>query len=220
MLKTIIGTFARSGVLAGAAVLALTIAPGVGQAAGAGAAPVAKPMKVTINQVSATGVGKAIGTITFKETEKGLELDARLKDLPPGEHGFHLHENPSCAPADKEGKPEAAHSAGAHFDPAGTKAHKGPGGGGHKGDLPKLEADAKGKVNTKVQVEGLFMDDIAGRSVMIHESGDNYSDTPKPLGGGGARIACGVIGAPKGVDAKAKAKKEAAPPAAAPAETK
>jgi Cu-Zn family superoxide dismutase len=28
---------------------------------------------------------------------------------------------------------------------------------------------------------------------MIHEGGDNYSDQPKPLGGGGARIACGVI---------------------------
>jgi Cu-Zn family superoxide dismutase len=28
---------------------------------------------------------------------------------------------------------------------------------------------------------------------MIHEGGDNYSDEPAPLGGGGARIACGVI---------------------------
>ena len=28
---------------------------------------------------------------------------------------------------------------------------------------------------------------------MIHAGGDNYSDQPQPLGGGGARIACGVI---------------------------
>jgi Cu-Zn family superoxide dismutase len=28
---------------------------------------------------------------------------------------------------------------------------------------------------------------------MIHAGGDNYSDTPKPLGGGGERIACGVV---------------------------
>ena len=27
---------------------------------------------------------------------------------------------------------------------------------------------------------------------MIHSGGDNYSDEPK-LGGGGARVACGVI---------------------------
>lgn len=29
---------------------------------------------------------------------------------------------------------------------------------------------------------------------MVHEGGDNYSDDPKPLGGGGARVACGVVG--------------------------
>lgn len=28
---------------------------------------------------------------------------------------------------------------------------------------------------------------------MIHAGSDNYSDDPKPLGGGGDRIACGVI---------------------------
>ena len=35
--------------------------------------------------------------------------------------------------------------------------------------------------------------DFLGRSIMIHEGGDSYSDKPAPLGGGGARIACGVI---------------------------
>ena len=28
---------------------------------------------------------------------------------------------------------------------------------------------------------------------MIHVGGDNHSDHPKPLGGGGGRLACGVI---------------------------
>ena len=37
------------------------------------------------------------------------------------------------------------------------------------------------------------MDDLEGRAVMIHAGGDNYSDQPKPLGGGGARVACGVV---------------------------
>jgi Cu-Zn family superoxide dismutase len=39
----------------------------------------------------------------------------------------------------------------------------------------------------------LTLKEVRGRSIMIHEGGDNYSDQPKPLGGGGARIACGVI---------------------------
>jgi Cu-Zn family superoxide dismutase len=34
---------------------------------------------------------------------------------------------------------------------------------------------------------------LKGHALMIHAGGDNYSDQPKPLGGGGARIACGVI---------------------------
>ena len=164
-------------------------------AAAARAEKAPKPVKVEVNLIDATGIGKPAGTITIKQTADGLELDTALKGLAPGEHGFHLHEKGSCAPADKEGKPTAGQSAGGHFDPDATKAHKGPGGGGHKGDLPKLEVDAKGEANAKLKVAGLKLDDVKGKSLMIHEGGDNYSDTPKPLGGGGARVACGVIGA-------------------------
>ena len=35
--------------------------------------------------------------------------------------------------------------------------------------------------------------DIQGRSLMVHVGGDNHADHPAPLGGGGARVACGVI---------------------------
>ena len=38
----------------------------------------------------------------------------------------------------------------------------------------------------------LKVSDLKGRSLMIHAGGDNYSDMPAPLGGGGARVACGV----------------------------
>jgi len=39
----------------------------------------------------------------------------------------------------------------------------------------------------------LQLTDLAGRSLMIHAGGDNYSDTPAALGGGGPRAACGVV---------------------------
>jgi Cu-Zn family superoxide dismutase len=167
-----------------------------------------KPVKVDVNFIDATGVGKPAGTVTIKQTADGLELDTKLKGLAPGEHGFHLHENGNCAPADKDGKATAGQSAGGHFDPDATKAHKGPGGGGHKGDLPKLEVDAKGEANAKLKVAGLKLEDVKGKALMIHEGGDNYSDTPKPLGGGGARVACGVIGG--GAPAAAPAEKKPA----------
>ncbi len=152
----------------------------------------AKSIKVTMNLITADGVGKSVGTITIKEGKDGVTLEPKLKDLPPGEHGFHVHEKASCDPADKDGKKTAGQSAGAHFDPDGTKAHKGPGGGGHKGDLPKLVVSDKGEAKEKMEVKGVTLADFQGHSLMIHAGGDNYADAPKPLGGGGERIACGV----------------------------
>src|ERR1700759_5724772 len=153
----------------------------------------AKPPKVKLDFITVDGVGKPAGTITIKETKDGVVLMTDLKALPPGEHGFHLHEKGSCDAADKDGKKTAAQAAGGHFDPDATKAHKGPEGGGHKGDLPKLTVNDKGVSKEKLSVKGLKLADFAGHSLMIHEGGDNYSDMPKPLGGGGARIVCGVI---------------------------
>jgi Cu-Zn family superoxide dismutase len=153
----------------------------------------AKPLKVTLAFITADGVGKPAGTITIKETKEGVTLETNLKGLPPGEHGFHMHEKASCDPADKEGKMTAGQAAGAHFDPDATKAHKGPGGGGHKGDLPKLTVSDKGSSKEKLEVKGLKLADFAGHALMIHAGGDNYADAPKPLGGGGDRIVCGVV---------------------------
>ena len=152
-----------------------------------------KTTEVTMNVVTADGVGKSIGTITIQPSKDGVTLVTKLKDLPPGEHGFHLHEKGSCEPADKDGKKTAAQAAGGHFDPAATKAHKGPAGGGHKGDLPKLTVSPKGEAAQKLEIKGVSADDFKGKTLMIHAGGDNYSDAPKPLGGGGDRIACGVV---------------------------
>jgi Cu-Zn family superoxide dismutase len=148
---------------------------------------------VDVRSVTAEGVGESIGTITFRDGKDGLEIVPSLKGLTPGEHGFHIHENPDCSPKEKDGKMTAAQAAGPHFDPHSTGKHLGPHGGGHEGDLPKLVADEHGVASSALHVEGLKVADVLNRSIMVHAGGDNYSDTPAPLGGGGARIACGVI---------------------------
>ena len=148
---------------------------------------------VTIHLVTAEGIGKDIGTITASDTKFGLLLNPNLSDLPPGLHGFHVHEHASCAPAEKEGKMTAANSAGSHLDPAKTAKHMGPYASGHVGDLPPLFVDANGKSTLPVLAPRLKSADLAGHALMIHAGGDNYRDEPEPLGGGGSRIACGEV---------------------------
>lgn len=147
-----------------------------------------------VNSITAAGVGPRLGTVNFSDTANGLLISPKLSGLPPGQHGFHVHEKGDCGPAMNQGKLAAGFAAGGHYDPAHTKKHLGPfNTGGHRGDLPVLTVDSRGDATQPVTAPHLRVPEIRGRSIMIHEGGDNYSDTPAPLGGGGARIACGVI---------------------------
>ncbi|MFK3659354.1 superoxide dismutase [Cu-Zn] SodC [Scandinavium sp. NPDC088450] len=150
--------------------------------------------EVEMNLVTSQAVGQSIGKVKITETDKGLEFAPDLKALPPGEHGFHVHMNGSCQPAMKDGKATAAEAAGGHLDPDHTGKHEGPTGMGHLGDLPLLVVAQDGKATQPVLAPRLKkLDEVEGKALMIHVGGDNMSDQPKPLGGGGARFACGVI---------------------------
>jgi Cu-Zn family superoxide dismutase len=159
------------------------------------AAASAADVEVTVNKVDAKGVSESIGTITFRDTsDLGLVVIPKLQGLKPGAYGFHIHEKPDCAPHNAEGKQVAAGAAGGHYDPEKTGRHEGPAGNGHLGDLPQLLVGPDGHARMAVVAPRLQVPDLIGHTVMIHEGGDNYSDQPKPLGGAGARVACGVIG--------------------------
>lgn len=142
--------------------------------------------------VNTHGIGEKSGTITFEDTKNGLKIKTHLQGLSAGPHGFHVHENPSCEGAEKEGKYQAGIGAGDHLDPQHTGKHLGPYKKGHLGDLPVLVANKKGEVNVEKIAPHLTVAEIENHSVIIHKGGDNYSDNPK-MGGGGDRIACGVI---------------------------
>lgn len=160
-------------------------------------ATAAEPVKIVVNiqQLDVEKGNKDIGTVEITESKYGLVFTPNLKDLTEGLHGFHIPENPSCDAKEKDGKLTAGLAAGGHWNP-----HKAPHHGfpwsdeAHLGDLPALTVLHDGTATNPVLAPRLkTLDEIKGRSLMIHAGGDNHSDHPAPLGGGGARMACGVI---------------------------
>lgn len=82
---------------------------------------------ITMNLVSKDGVGEAVGQVVVTESEHGLVFTPNLTGVTPGLHGFHVHQNPSCEPKEKNGKVVPALSAGGHYDPTDAKKHDFPG---------------------------------------------------------------------------------------------
>ncbi|WP_153038048.1 superoxide dismutase family protein [Aliivibrio fischeri] len=136
-----------------------------------------------------------IGDITISSSKFGTVFTPNLIDLPSGLHGFHIHEKGSCDPKISDnGVKILAGSAGGHYDPDNTKKHGFPWTlDNHKGDLPPLYVDQYGDALVPVLAPRLNIDEIKGKSIIIHAHGDNHSDIPKLLGGAGERIACGII---------------------------
>lgn len=139
--------------------------------------------------------GNAIGTVMVSShDDDGVVFTPKLSGLTPGVHGFHVHQNGDCSSAMKDGKKVLGGAAGGHFDPENTDKHRAPWSErGHEGDLPVLYVNEEGEATQPIFAPELELEDIEGRALMIHAGGDNYSDSPKKLGGGGKRVACGVI---------------------------
>ena len=160
---------------------------------------------IRMRSITATGVGNDIGKIRAVDTAKGLRLVPRLSGLAPGAHGFHVHQNPSCGAKGTNGQMGPGLAAGGEVgaanattlarlgSPAKTGRHEGPGGKGHLGDLPVLMVDKDGLAKTPVTAPRLKVADLWGHAIIIHAGGDNYSDQPAALGGGGARVACATV---------------------------
>jgi Cu-Zn family superoxide dismutase len=157
--------------------------------------PVLAKAEITVpmNLVNENGIGNTVGQIIISESKYGLVFTPALNGLPPGLHGFHIHQNPDCSAKEKDGKMVPALAAGGHYDPEKTNQHGFPWGGGHLGDLPPLFVDMNGNAVQPVLAPRLKIADIKGRSIIIHLGGDNHSDHPAPLGGGGIRIVCGIL---------------------------
>lgn len=165
-------------------------------------------LTIPVKLLNAQGGGIDIGSVVVSESKYGLvftpDLDFNKATSNGGSydaslfgkaHGFHIHEKGDCGATMKDGASVLGGAAGGHWDPNQTKQHGFPWqDDAHMGDLPALFVDKSGKAQQPVLAPRLkSLKDIAGRSLMIHMNGDNHSDSPHPLGGGGARLGCGVI---------------------------
>src|SRR6185312_15824531 len=112
--------------------------------AAVGGGATAAELRAEMHRATPSGPGEAVGTVTIADGPQGAVIKTDLNGLPPGPHGFHVHENGSCEAAASNGQIVPAGAAGGHFDPQHTGRHAGPEGQGHLGDLPALTVAANG----------------------------------------------------------------------------
>lgn len=148
----------------------------------------AEPVAVgeVIAVLGPTRGNKVHGTVSFRAVEGGLEVTADVVGLPRGPHAFHVHVFGDCTAPD-------ATSAGDHFHFTGSSTD--PNEPVIIGNLGELNGDNAGKARVTTTVEGATLQgkfSILGRSVVVHEKGND--PTHPPDGAAGKRLACGVIG--------------------------
>lgn len=152
--------------------------------------------RVTLHEATEKGAGKVIGTIDIQETDYGLLFTPALNGLPPACTGFTSTKIRPVMLQRKRVNRYLPWPQAAILTWQVQKFMPGPYADGHLGDLPALYVTDDGKATTQVLAPRLKkLREIKGHAIMVHAGGDNHSDSPAPLGGGGARIACGVIAA-------------------------
>lgn len=130
------------------------------------------------------------GVATFTPAHQGTMVCVRLSGLPPysrengqtiGPHGMHIHDYGNCTPGTSANPfPDT----GEHYNPT-DQPHP-----GHAGDFPVVFSN-HGQAMMTFFTDRFRVRDVVGRSLIIHESPDDYRT--QPSGNSGKKIACGVI---------------------------
>ena len=121
------------------------------------------------------------GCVQFYQENGCVLIVARISGLPKesetGFFGLHIHQGESCSGMDFSGT-------GSHYNPTNQAHPK------HAGDLPPLLA-CQGNAYLSVKTDRFSVEEIIGRTVVIHSDPDDFYT--QPAGNAGKKIACGVI---------------------------
>lgn len=139
--------------------------------------------------------GDTVGTALLTQGPAGVLLRLELDGLAPGWKAIHIHGKGTC-----DDHHDGFSASGGHFDPD-DRAHgllnaDGP----ERGDLPNIWVHDDGVLRAEIYAPGVGLDPDGalpallggdGTALVIHENRDDHRS--QPIGGAGARVACGVI---------------------------
>jgi Cu-Zn family superoxide dismutase len=164
-------------------------------AAAVAALPLAAAAQDTAKAEIVDKAGKRIGAATFTEAPKGIVIRLELQGLPPGYKGIHLHSTGTCEDHD-----HGFQASKGHLNPDNRKHGLMNPEGPDAGDLPNVYVHADGKAAAEIftmlaSIKGAAgrpaLLDADGAALVVHANPDDHMS--QPIGGAGARIACGVI---------------------------
>jgi len=121
------------------------------------------------------------GCVRFYQENGCVLIVADVSGLPKtsetGFFGFHIHQGRDCSGAEFSGTE-------GHYNPLGQVHPE------HAGDLPPL-LWCEGNAYLSVKTGRFSVNEIIGRTVVIHSNPDDFHT--QPAGNAGKKIACGVI---------------------------
>ncbi|MDH3671353.1 MAG: superoxide dismutase family protein [Gammaproteobacteria bacterium] len=134
--------------------------------------------------------GAVIGNATLRAAPTGVLIMLEITSLTPGTHAIHLHNVGKCEPEFAAAKGHVNPHKRQHglFNPEGPE----------RGDLPNFFVAADRSARAEFYTTLVSLDrgtapllDKDGSALVIHENPDDH--LTQPIGGAGARIACGII---------------------------